>query len=670
MDTRKTIAALLIAVILATGMLGVKSAFADTENHYAGSATGTWLSNNKAEGASDFDCAETDHSNRTMTATDFGFNIPSGATITGIQVTIDFGKTSGGSMTASLVKDGVADTANGKTFVRASPFNANCFFSANVNVPSVTNDTWGNTWTPADINENDFGVQLNSGNGNSDRKVDSIKITVFYNPFVDTVPPVVTAPDDILAEATGSLSSINLGEASAVDDVDGNVTVTNDAPAQFPLGITLVTYFAQDSTGNNATDVQTVEIVDTTAPELSIPDDLLVEAEGPLTNITLGEASAVDIVDGATNVTNDAPTSFPLGETIITYSSTDNSGNTASDEQTVTVVDTTAPTLIVPDDVTAEATDELTAVELGNASAFDLVDGSVVVSNDAPEGFPVGTTIITYSAIDNAGNEATGFQTVTITDETSPVIELSDSEITVEATGPFTSVNLGTASAFDLVDGEVNVTSDAPETFPLGITIVTYIAEDSEGNEAQAQQAVTVEDTTAPTLTIPPNVSTLNTFFDLSDLGTASATDLVDGPVVVTNNAPETFPIGTTIITYSATDEAGNTATGQQVVTIHLDNRPIAGGSSNKEFEKVKEAQALCEQNETPQACQLYLTRLGAYSVGHHSYVPEQSDILHAKNIVNGTPETPTSPPDTSYAPDWVKTLTDLVNWLLGLRRD
>ena len=44
---------------------------------------------------------------------------------------------------------------------------------------------------------------------------------------------------------------------------------------------------------------------------------------------------------------------------------------------------------------------------------------------------------------------------------------------------------------------------------------------------------------------------------EVNDIGTASAVDLVDGPLGVSNDAPGTFSLGTTVVTWMATDAAG-----------------------------------------------------------------------------------------------------------------
>jgi hypothetical protein len=144
------------------------------------------------------------------------------------------------------------------------------------------------------------------------------------------------------------------------------------------------------------------------------------------------------------------------------------------------------------------------------------------------------------------------------------------------------------ATALDDVDGPVDVTC-APvsgSTFRLGDTTVNCSATDATGNEATGSFVVTVEDTTAPTLNLPADMTRLAT----SAAGvvvnfTASATDLVDGSVtpICVPISGSIFPLGTTTVNCSATDAAGNEATGSFSVTVHRYSgvlSPIKSGSS------------------------------------------------------------------------------------------
>jgi hypothetical protein len=80
----------------------------------------------------------------------------------------------------------------------------------------------------------------------------------------------------------------------------------------------------------------------------------------------------------------------------------------------IVVADTMAPALAVPPDVKVAATGSQTEVEIGEAVVTDLVDPDPVVVNDAPARFSPGTTLVTWTATDAAGNSVTVTQSVTV----------------------------------------------------------------------------------------------------------------------------------------------------------------------------------------------------------------------------------------------------------------
>lgn len=86
--------------------------------------------------------------------------------------------------------------------------------------------------------------------------------TVTYEGSTDTEPPIVTAPDDVMALATGELTPVDLGEATATDAQDGDLEATPDNQGPFPVGETVVTWSAMDTAGNTGTDNQLVTVIE------------------------------------------------------------------------------------------------------------------------------------------------------------------------------------------------------------------------------------------------------------------------------------------------------------------------------------------------------------------------------------------------------------------------
>src|SRR4029078_7410540 len=94
----------------------------------------------------------------------------------------------------------------------------------------------------------------------------------------------------------------------------------------------------------------TVRAHDAPKPVVTVPEDMTVEATGPDgATVDYDEVTATDDVDGAVEVTCDkaSGTGFPLGDTPVTCSATDAAGNAGENSFTVTVEDSTPPTVTV-----------------------------------------------------------------------------------------------------------------------------------------------------------------------------------------------------------------------------------------------------------------------------------------------------------------------------------
>jgi len=155
--------------------------------------------------------------------------------------------------------------------------------------------------------------------------------------IVDTTSPSITAPSSITMEATSADSNIvALGNPVSSDLVD-IPSVSNNAPDVFPLGETIVTWIAVDASGNSASATQTITVIDTTSPQLTTPEDIIISAFSLEEQVEIGEAQAVDLAGSILTITNDAPSTFPLGDTVVTWNVSDEFGNSVSSEQTISV---------------------------------------------------------------------------------------------------------------------------------------------------------------------------------------------------------------------------------------------------------------------------------------------------------------------------------------------
>jgi len=231
--------------------------------------------------------------------------------------------------------------------------------------------------------------------------------------------PTVSAPAD-LAVNTGAgvcAASVDVGMGTATDDAPG-VTVagarSDGLPlnAAYPKGVTTVTWTATDVKGLTTTADQTVTVNDAEKPGVTAPASISVN-NGPglgSAAVAVGAASATDncpdvSVAGERGDGAALGVAYPVGITTITWTATDASGNTASAIQNITVSDVDAPSLNVPADFTVDATTRNGAAVSFVTSASDNVGvAGIYCTRVSGSIFPVGSTSVTCTAEDAAGN--------------------------------------------------------------------------------------------------------------------------------------------------------------------------------------------------------------------------------------------------------------------------
>jgi len=174
----------------------------------------------------------------------------------------------------------------------------------------------------------------------------------------------------------------------------------------------------------------------------------------------------------------------------ITLTVNDGKGGVTTATTTVTVQDTIAPTVTIAPFANAEASSASGAV-VDVTPNITTADVCAVSLNISPVGvYALGATTVTVTATDCAGNAASATTIVHVVDTTAPVM-MPPAAVAVVATGLLTTVPLPAPAVTDFF-GPVSLINNAPLTFPLGLTTVTWTATDANGNASTATQTVTV----------------------------------------------------------------------------------------------------------------------------------------------------------------------------------
>jgi murein DD-endopeptidase MepM/ murein hydrolase activator NlpD len=183
----------------------------------------------------------------------------------------------------------------------------------------------------------------------------------------DTTSPVLSQPGELVAAAADAGGAVVTYDAPAAsDETDGPLGV-NCAPASgslFPLGRSLVTCSATDSSGNYAEVVFPITVLDQSAPVINQPADIVLTTIDPNgLAVTFDLPAATDAVDGPVGAWCDVESGalLPVGTTVITCSAQDGAANVASVSFSVTVVLDEAPTETPATEEPSTETPEATA---------------------------------------------------------------------------------------------------------------------------------------------------------------------------------------------------------------------------------------------------------------------------------------------------------------------
>ncbi|MCK9639665.1 MAG: HYR domain-containing protein [Prolixibacteraceae bacterium] len=379
----------------------------------------------------------------------------------------------------------------------------------------------------------------------------------------DNINPVITCPATVTQTALAgncSLSNVTIPAPVSSDNCSvvtqkwtmGGVTIgsspamgINDVSGQsFNVGITTVTYTLADGAGNQASCSFDVWIKDLNKPVVTsgCPSDITMSADPGLCNalVTVPKLVVNDpcnegyTVKNSFNNTDNASGTYPVGVTTVNWTITDASGNSTLCVQKITVNDK-SPNLSCPANITVNA-------DFEKAFASNVAIAAPVYGDDCP-----GLSLIWSMTGATSGNS------------------------------PTTGVNI----------------FPSPSIFNLGITTIQYNATDANGHTAICSFTVTV--LSKPDINCQPDISKNNdpglcsAAFDpgfpiklsgaepitytwsMSGATPTSGTASGTGPI---SPAPYTFNVGTTTITWTATNVSGSDVC-NQVITVADKEPPV-----------------------------------------------------------------------------------------------
>ncbi|HCA83717.1 MAG TPA: hypothetical protein DEP18_08005, partial [Flavobacteriales bacterium] len=412
----------------------------------------------------------------------------------------------------------------------------------------------------------------------------------------DVLPPTINnCPSNITINVgAGQCSATASWTAPSATDNCGSATINQTiglpSGSVFPVGTHNIQYTAVDGSSNSSSCSFTVTVVDNEAPVFTTCPSNISQNVAPASCNALVTWSAPTASDNcfATVTQTSGPASgstLAVGNYSVVYTATDAASNTSTCTFTITIVDNLSPTITgCPSNQTLSNTPGTCGrvVTWTAPTATDNCAGATITQTAGPASgstLPIGVTTITYTATDGASNTSTCSFTITVNDTQAPVIAGCPSNQTQSNT-PGTCGRVVSWTVPTVTDNcSATITQTAGpspgNTFPVGVTNVTYTATDAAGNVSTCSFTVTINDTQGPTITgTPSNITLSATTGTCSATATwtpPTATDNCTVPTIVQTSGPpsgSSFNAGTTPIVYTATDGAGNTSTVTFNVTV------------------------------------------------------------------------------------------------------
>ncbi|MCB0704915.1 MAG: HYR domain-containing protein [Saprospiraceae bacterium] len=413
--------------------------------------------------------------------------------------------------------------------------------------------------------------------------------SVSYSQIVtinDTITPVfVNLPADTTVTCYAEIAWLQSVGAYDNCGEEINVIVQQGAvPDCEGSGLYMLTFIAQDCSGNTAVHNQVVTINDTIPPSLSeTPMDLIVDCVGDVPGDP--GITATDDCDVAINVVfeqSTLPDCSGMGVVTNTWTATDCSGNETVWTQTISISDHEAPLLSAsPADITVDCVEDIpgdqgiTATD--NCGEILTVVFSQTSLPDCPDN---GSVTNTWTVADCAGNTTTHTQTITIDHNQDPLFSAYPADLTVSCAFDVPGDQGVTAMSYCGAELSISFSQTAaPNCVGNGAVVNTWTAADCAGNVAFYSQYVSIVDEEAPVLSAMPANVTVDCVFDVPGNPGITATDNCGEQINVLfsqSGLSTTCPgSGTVTNTWTATDCAGNSTVYVQTITLDDSSAPV-----------------------------------------------------------------------------------------------
>jgi len=452
-----------------------------------------------------------------------------------------------------------------------------------VNNNSKDNCSFGVTLNPSVFNCETLGLQqvivtLTDESGNT--ATDSVFVTIVDNSSPTIILNPVVAYLDAFGQATISISDLDGG---SYDNCDNNFTLTlSDSIFTYAdIGVNSVLFSLSNSHGETVSLNAPIEVRDTLPPSINSQNLVLyldnngelVVTAGMFNNGTTDNSLIYTLeINDAFFTCND------LGLNILELTATDNYNNSslvevelevkdhidpvAITEDIVLVLNETGQAILNPDDFDNGSYDNCSITKTVSESNFDCDD--------------IGSHAVFLNVTDGSGNFNTAMGNVTIVDNTAPVAVTQSYSLELDQDG------LAMVMAQDIDNGSYDncsgidnytISNSQFDCTNLGSNTVVFGVSDVYGNTSTVQSTIHILDELSPVIAVQDITADLDSnghyFLNEDDINIGTVDNCSDDLIYTYSDSVLTaLDLGVNTITVYVTDESGNVASDEIVVTV------------------------------------------------------------------------------------------------------
>ncbi|MEX2513982.1 MAG: gliding motility-associated C-terminal domain-containing protein [Cyclobacteriaceae bacterium] len=435
-----------------------------------------------------------------------------------------------------------------------------------------------------DFGDNTVTLTVTDNNGNTAAAQATVTVE-------DNVAPVALAQNitvqldaDGNAEITPDMVNNGSSDACGIANLELDIT-------QFgcgDIGDNTVTLNVTDSNGNTDSALTTVTVEDNLAPvalaqNITVQLDAVGNVEITPDMVDNGSSDACGIANLELDITQFG--CGDIGENTVTLTITDNNGNTASAQATVTVEDNVAPVAVAQNitvQLDADGNAAITPDMVDNGSNDGCGIANLALDITQFGCGDIGDNTVTLTVTDSNGNNASAQATVTVEDNVAPVTVAQNITVQLDAVGNAEitpdMVDNGSSDACGIANLELDITQFS--CGDIGENTVTLTVTDNNGNTDSALATITVEDNVA-SVALAQNITVqleadgnAEITPDMVDNGSSDACGIANLELDITQFG--CGDIGENTVTLTITDNNGNTASAQATVTVEDNVAPVA----------------------------------------------------------------------------------------------